>query len=88
MEKWYVKDWHTRIEIKCEGNVIANLDSSGFTLLKDEANANRIVKVINCHDDLVEALKVALDFFVQYDLQQKVISGISLQLNEALAKVE
>ena len=52
MEKWYVKDWHTRIEIRCERSIIADLWNSDFTLNEDEANANRIVKAVNCHDDL------------------------------------
>ena len=35
-------------------------------------------------DKLVEACKIALEFFVQLDLRTKAISGLSLQLNEAL----
>ena len=35
---------------------------------------------------LYEACKLALKFFVAYDIENKVISGLSLQLNEAIAK--
>ena len=38
--------------------------------------------------DMYEALKIALEFFVQYDAQNSVVSGMSLVLNEALAKAE
>lgn len=38
--------------------------------------------------DLYEACKKALDFFVEFDVGYKVISGLSLQLREALAKAE
>ncbi len=60
MEKWYVKDWHTQIEIRCGRSVVANLDSSYFTLNEDEANANLIVKAVNCHDGLVQALRTVI----------------------------
>ena len=55
--EWYVKDWHTRIEIRHEQRVIANLDSSDFTLAEDEANANLIAKSPRMYEllrDLVE----------------------------------
>lgn len=38
--------------------------------------------------EMYEALKVALEFFVVYDIHNKGISGLALQLNEALAKAE
>ncbi|KKK55753.1 hypothetical protein LCGC14_3071390 [marine sediment metagenome] len=51
--------------------------------------ANYVLELCPLHKaalEMYEALQVALDFFTQYDIQQKVISGISLQLNEALAE--
>jgi len=33
---------------------------------------------------LIEACQLALDFFTEYDVKNKVISGLSLKLNEAL----
>ena len=52
-----------------------------------EANARFIVKACNNHDALVEACGAALEFMVALDIQRKVISGLSLQLNEALANL-
>lgn len=39
-------------------------------------------------DDLLEACKEALKYFVQFDIQQGTISGISLQLQDAITKCE
>ncbi|GAH15873.1 unnamed protein product, partial [marine sediment metagenome] len=50
------------------------------------ANAEFIVKACNAHDELVEACKLALEFFTALDIKQKTISGLSLELNEALQK--
>ncbi|KKN50499.1 hypothetical protein LCGC14_0632240 [marine sediment metagenome] len=85
------------IEWKSEGNKITQYGAGTIAVCPSPqnggvfeftANTQLIVKAVNCHDDMVEALKAALDFFTQYDMQQKVISGISLQLNEALAKAD
>lgn len=38
--------------------------------------------------ELYEACKEALKFFVAYDAENKVVSGLSLYLNEAIAKAE
>jgi len=48
------------------------------------ANANLIAAA----PDLYEALKDAREIFTQYDATNGVVSGISLKLNEALAKAE
>ena len=93
MEKWkvrktppaYVADNNTEIIIEGSGAAIAKMDN-GWDNPTIQANAERIVKAVNSYDAMYAALKVALDFFTQYDIQQKVISGISLQLNEALAE--
>ncbi len=37
---------------------------------------------------LIEAAKAALDFMVEWDVQQHVISGLSLQLRAAIAQAE
>ncbi len=37
-------------------------------------------------DDLLKACEKALEFFVQYDVQRKVISDISLQLSKFIAQ--
>lgn len=39
-------------------------------------------------DDLLAACELALEFFAQRDIQQKVISGLSLQLLGAIKKVK
>lgn len=71
--------------------------------VSDEANANLMVEAVNaCQSvnpnnpiatakaikDLYEACKDALNIFTQYDAYNATISGISLKLNEALAKAE
>ena len=38
--------------------------------------------------DLYEAGKDALDIFIQHDATKGVVSGISLKLNEAIAKAD
>jgi len=46
--------------------------------------ADKFQKQINA--ELLKACKKALEFFVQLDIQQKTISGLGLQLNEAIEK--
>lgn len=38
-------------------------------------------------EDIIKACRAAQDYFIQYDIHNKVISGLSLQLNEALAAI-
>lgn len=86
VEKWHVRDWQTRVEIRCARGVIANLDSSDFTLAQDAVNAARIVKAVNCHDDLCAALRATL---TAYDKLEGIQDGdlahaIGYSVREAL----
>ncbi len=74
------------INVFSSNQVVAICRKDGWDLNIKEAEAN--AQLIASAPDMYEALKAALDFFTQYDIQQKVISGISLQLNQALAKAE
>ena len=38
--------------------------------------------------ELWEVCKTALEFFTMYDIHYKVISGLSLQLNDVLSKID
>lgn len=40
------------------------------------------------YDTLLKACKDALEFFVEWDVQNKVISGLSIQLRAAIAEAE
>lgn len=68
---WYVKDKATKI-----------------ILVEDmeESPAKELVRRWNSQPDLLEACKSALEFTVAYDIQQKVVSGASLKLQDAIAK--
>lgn len=59
---------------------------------KYEANARLIVKAVNCHDELVEALEIALGYAEiqnsEYDGQDKSISKDIELIKQALAKAE
>ena len=80
--KWYVKDWHTRIEIRCERSVIANLDSSDFTLVEDEANAQLIASAPDMYEACEMTLRHLDDGFANGNL------SIKTMLKQALAKAE
>ena len=55
---------------------------------KRAAELERLSNLEAKYKKLVEACKIALDYFVEYDIQNKVISGLSLLLNEALTGLE
>ncbi len=63
-EKWkirentprHIADNNTEIIIEGSGAVIARMND-GWDNPTIQANAERIVKAVNCHDDLVEALR-------------------------------
>ena len=54
---------------------------------KDMANAAFIVKAVNCHDELVEALKLAMDYVEEYGLVN-VLCEDENKMRQALAKAE
>lgn len=53
---------------------------------KEERQAN--AQLIAAAPELYEVCKIALEIFVSFDVRNKIVSGVSLQLNEALAKAE
>ena len=64
----------------------------GLTITEAQTNAERIVKAVNCHDDLVEALKLCVVelqamILVNEHLRSHADSSISAGL-QALAKAE
>ena len=65
---------------------IAQVIKDPLYVNQDTALAN--AQLIAASPELYEACKLALDYIVEYDTQNKVISGLSFQLNKALAKAE
>lgn len=67
--------------------IIAHCKQHGNTTLEDaEANAAHIVKAVNCHDDLVEALDMvakAIDQFGDAKLTFSQIQNITAALKKA-----
>lgn len=41
-------------------------DENHLAMAENEANAQHIVKCVNCHDELVEALEACIDWFKEY----------------------
>ena len=66
--------------------------------IEEKANAEFIVRACNAHDKLLEACREALQFFgtldstmqiaVSVDIEKDKISGLAVQLKEALASAE
>ncbi len=78
--EWIVEDTFRILDENNRG--IAHSLKSNF----GEAKAN--AHLIAAAPEMYEACKIALEFFVAYDIHNKGISGLSLQLREALAKAE
>ena len=55
--KWEINP-RASLNIICNDKTVANCSSgqNGENLEEEQANAKRIVKVVNCHDELLQAL--------------------------------
>ncbi len=88
----HIADNNTEIIIEGSGAAIARMND-GWDNPTIRANAERIVKAVNCHDDLVEALKIARDTIealhgeVAWDIYDKHSPEMNA-INKALAKAE
>ncbi len=55
--KWTACAFGVRVnDMEIADCVLGNVRQPGMTITEAQANAERIVKAVNCHDDLVEAL--------------------------------
>ena len=56
--KWTACAFGVRVnDMEIADCVLGNVRQPGMTITEAQANAERIVETVNCHDDLVEALK-------------------------------
>lgn len=89
MEQYTKGEW-----IAVNGRILCKTQFSGVAdiaqLIARDTRESELAnaRLISASPDLYEACKQALTFFTEYDIENKVISGLSLQLNEAIAKVE
>ena len=88
--KWKVME-HNTIVSWLDGDYIGQIaevydPAEVISKQEEQANAERIVKAVNCHDDLYEALKEAhteILFFSKGDVTKTL-----LLINKALARAE
>ena len=70
----------------CDDSDNVDLEHTGRSHAVPQTLAN--AQLIAAAPEMYEACKLALDFFITFDSTRKVVSALSLQLNEAVAKAE
>jgi len=84
---YQLKSNNVSVCVKTEGDLVAvEIASLNVLLGYDAVVAN--AQLISAAPELYEACNLALQYFLAHDIDNKVISGMSLQLNEAIAKAE
>ncbi len=95
--EWKVSMGGNHVVVMRDGGIfdVAYCDDKDMPPEERNANAQRIVKAVNCHDDLVEALKglkhkftVALEMAGREQDMSELIERELTDTNKALAKAE
>ncbi len=74
---------YTLVMAERKGRILATCNSFGFSDKEGKANAERIVKCWNSHDELVRALELAKDIMTTYNLMN---SKAGYEIEESLKK--
>ena len=89
MEKWKATDY---VMVDGKRRYDVETDTEVIAMDVEQANAERIVKAVNCHDDLVEALKKTKEWLSRFGEHSPISFGGEMELDEilrqALAKAE
>ena len=94
--EWKVSMGGSHVVVMKDGGIfdVAYCDDKDMPIKERNANAERIVKAVNCHDDLVEALKEAINALTikldkpKYPEILDFKSRVEPMILQALAKAE